>query len=41
MVVSKYSTDVDCAYPTPSLQRDKGLKTIQPFFGQKWYLFKE
>lgn len=31
LIVSKYSMDVHYAYPTPTLERDKTLRAIQPF----------
>jgi len=31
LIESKYSMDVDYAYPTPTLKRDQALRAIQPF----------
>jgi len=31
LIVSKHSMDIDYAYPTPTLERDKALRAIQPF----------
>jgi hypothetical protein len=31
LIVSKHSMDVDYVYPTPTFERDKALRAIQPF----------